>query len=99
MEIAITTECKITVVASLQEDGTVAGKVIGHMPYADQAEVTDAGHVPVVSAEVLMAEADLALVQGLLKDIAARSTAALGRKMVDARAEARRVALQMGELV
>ena len=103
MDITQQVEATVTVLVRMDEAGTVTARLVGHMPYATVAEtVKDEGekdHVPMVSAEVECSVEDCATLATVLTEIAGRYTERLATQLGDARAEARRVARAMGEIV
>jgi hypothetical protein len=112
MEIQTGMECRIKVLASMDNTGVVSGKLVGHMPYAsekempkpkveeiDGAAVVKPVLLPEVSAEIVLTADDHKAIKAVFDAIVAREAEALALKMSDARADARRVARQMGELI
>lgn len=114
MEIMQKVEATVSVVVRMEEDGTLSGRLIGHMPYADvkeipkrkgeEGETTDeetpkAVYVPGVSADVPFSDEDLVEVGKVLAVIVEKHGEVLARRLGDARAEARLTARKMGELI
>lgn len=103
MDITQKIEAVTSVLVRMDEAGKVSARMVGHMPYATVKEtVKEEGakdHVPHVSADVEFSEEDAEAVRVVLAEIAKKYTERLAGKLGDARAEARRVAKAMGELV
>jgi hypothetical protein len=103
MKVVQQIEAKVSVQVRMEDDGVIRGRIVGHMPYAATVEtVTEEGaaaHVPQVSADVELLDDDRAAIGKVLAAIAEKYQGVLATKLNDARAEARRVAKAMGELV
>jgi hypothetical protein len=101
MKITQKIEASTSVLVRMDEAGKVSARMVGHMPYAMEKETAKEGegHVPVVSADVVFSDEDHAEIGAILTKIAGKHTEALAVKLGDARAEARRTAKFMGELI
>ena len=112
MDVTQKVEASVAVLVRMGEDGKVSGRVVGHLAYATAKEIPkkkgedgeDGGEpkvfvAPMTSADVEFDDADRAEVAKVLAEIVKKHQEQLAGRLSDARAEARRVARVMGELI
>lgn len=115
MKMATVVEAESYMNVRMEEDGTVTGKVVARMPYAVVKEIAGAGdpaadeetkdedakaaHIPMCSADVELTAEDAKVLAPVLKKIMENKQEQLAARLADARADCRRVARAMGELI